>query len=161
MARTKAEKKKIEAISQELLQLTGAFCDQFLDEDYKQLAEKLILKMRRKHQVPFLRGRVNTWAGAIIYALGQINFLFDRSSEPYVARDDIAGFFGVSKSTLGQKAKTIRDMFNMGYWDPEFSTQRMQDSHPFKDMVMVDGFIVPASMLPPEVQEELRRRGII
>ncbi len=60
MARTKAEKEKIEAISQELIKMTGEICDQYLDEDYKQLAEKLILKMKRKWQVPFLRGRVNT-----------------------------------------------------------------------------------------------------
>lgn len=44
MARTKTEKEKSEAISQELLRLTGEFCDQYLDEDYRQLAEKLVLK---------------------------------------------------------------------------------------------------------------------
>jgi len=62
---------------------------------------------------------------------------------------------------VGQKAKTIRDMFNLRYWHPEFSTPRMRDSDPFKGMVMIDGLIVPVSMLSPEVQEELRRRGII
>ncbi len=161
MARTKAEKEKIEAISQELIKMTGEFCDQYLDEDYKQLAEKLILKMKRKWQVPFLRGRVNTWAAAIIYALGQINFLFDHNTEPYVAARDIPQYFGISQSTVGQKAKTIPDMFNLRYRHPEFSTPRMRDSDPFKGMVMIDGLIVPVSMLSPEVQEELRRRGII
>ena len=34
MARTKAEKQKIEAISQELIEMIGEFCDQYLDEDY-------------------------------------------------------------------------------------------------------------------------------
>ena len=161
MARTKAEKEKIEAISQELIKLTGEFCDQYLDEEYKQLAEKLILKMKRKRQAPFLRGRVNTWAAAIIYALGQINFLFDRGSEPYVAAGDIPRYFGVSQSTVGQKAKSIRDMFKLRYWDQEFSIPRMRDSDPFKNMVMIDSLVVPVSMLSPEVQEELRRQGII
>ena len=157
----KADKEKIESISQQLLTLTGEFCDQYLDNDYKQLCEKLILKMGRKRQVPFLLGRINTWAASIIYALGQINFLFDRSFEPYISADDIANHFGVSKSTIGQKAKQIRDMFKMGYWDQEFATQRMQASNPLKGMVMVDGMILPASVLPPELQEELRRKGII
>jgi hypothetical protein len=161
MARTKAEKEKIETISQTLIQMTGEFCDQYLDEDYKQLAEKLVLKMKRKRQVPFLRGRASTWAAAIIYALGQINFLFDRSFEPYVAASEIPEYFGVSQSTVGQKAKTIRDMFDLCYWHPEFSTQHMHDSNPRKRLVMIDGLVVPVSMLPPEVQEELRRRGII
>ena len=161
MARTKTEKQKIEAISQELIEMTGEFCDQHLDEDYKQLAKKLILKMKRKRQVPFLRGRVNTWAAAIIYALGQINFLFDRSFEPYVAAGDIPKYFGVSQGTVGQKAKAIRDMFDLHYWHPEFATQRMHDSDPYKDMVMIDGLVIPVNMLAPEVQEELRRRGIV
>jgi len=161
MARTKAEKQKIEAISQELIEMTGEFCDQYLDQDYKQLAEDLILKMKRKRQVPFLRGRRNTWAAAIIYALGQINFLFDRSFEPYVAAGDIPKYFGVSQSTIGQKAKSIRDMFDLYYWHPEFSTQRMRDDDPHRGRVMIDGFIVPIGMLTPDVQEELRRRGIV
>jgi hypothetical protein len=161
MARTKVEKEKIETISRQLLELTGEFCDQYLDDDYRQLCEKLILKMKRKHQVPFLRGRVNTWAASIIYALGQVNFLFDRSFAPYVSADDIADHFGLSKSTIGQKAKKIRDMFHMGYWDSEFATQPMTESNPLRNMVMIDNVIVPANMLAPEVQEELRRRGII
>ncbi len=161
MARTGAEKEKIEAISQQLLELTGEFCDQHLDDDYKQLCEKVVLKMKRKRQVPFLRGRVNTWAASIIYALGQINFLFDRASEPYISADDIANHFGLSKSTIGQKAKKIRDMFNMGYFDSEFSTRDVDASNPLKNMVMINGLIVPTDMLEPEAQEELRRQGII
>ena len=157
MARTKAEKERIEAISQELMRLTGEFCDKYLDDDYKQLCEKLIQKMKRKHTVPFLRGRANTWAAGIVYALGQINFLFDPGSEPYLERSKIPAHFGVAKNTVNQKAKAIRDMFHMFSWDPEFSTQEMLDSDPHKDMVMINGFIVPISMLSPEEQEELRR----
>ncbi len=161
MARARADKEKIEAISQQLLELTGEFCAQHLNDDYKQLCEKVILKMKRKRQVPFLSGRANTWAASIIYALGQINFLFDRDTKPYVSPDDIANHFGLSKSTIGQKAKKIRDMFKMGYFDSEFSTREVAASNPLKNMVMIDGLIVPADMLEPEVQEELRRRGII
>jgi hypothetical protein len=161
MTRSGVDKEKIEMISQQLLELTGQFCDQYLDDEYKQLCEKVILKMKRKRQVPFLLGRVNVWAASIIYALGQINFLFDRSFKPYVSADDIANYFSVSKSTIGQKAKQIRDMFNISYWDSEFSTRQMSERNPLKNMVMVDGMILPADVLPPEIQEELRRRGII
>jgi hypothetical protein len=161
MANNQTDKEKTESISQQLLELTGQFCDQYLDEEYKQLCAKLILKMKRKHQVPFLSGRVKVWAAAIIYALGQINFLFDRSFEPYVSADEIANHFGVSKSTIGQKAKQIRDMFKMQYWDSEFGTQQMQQSNPLKNMVMVNGLILPVDVLPPELQEEARQRGLI
>ncbi|HCL56447.1 MAG TPA: hypothetical protein DHW82_05495 [Spirochaetia bacterium] len=131
------EKKKI------LLGLAVDFCDQNLDSDYKELVVKLIEKMSRKRTVPFLSGRIEIWAAASIYAIGQINFLFDKSSTPYQSSDDIANFFKTTKSSVSQKAKVIRDMFKMNYYDEEFSTKRMKQSNPFSKLMMVNGLIVP------------------
>lgn len=119
------EKRKI------LVEMTAEFCNAHLDEDYKQLCEKLILKMSRKRNVPFLYGRLDIWAAAIIHALGSINFLFDPSFEPYVSAESISNYFDTSRSTVSQKAKVIRDMFRMGYWDNEFSTTHMIENKPF------------------------------
>lgn len=148
MARSPAEKEKIETISQELIEMTGEFCDEYLNDEYKALARKLVLKMKRKHQVPFLSGWSESWAAGVIYALGQINFLSDQSFEPYVEKSVISDHFDISQSTASQKAKTIRDMFDLGYYDPEFSTARIRESNPLKDMVMIDGLVVPADAVP-------------
>ncbi|MEA1945495.1 MAG: DUF6398 domain-containing protein [Euryarchaeota archaeon] len=143
---------------QKLIEMTAGFCDEYLDEDYKQLCEKLIRKMSRKRNVPFLSGRIEIWAAAIVYAIGSINFLFDQSFEPYAGGDDICNYFGTSKSTTSQKAKVIRDMFKLGYWDKEFSTSHMMQSSPFSDLVMVNGLIVDKQSLPPEIQEIIRQK---
>ena len=119
------EKRKI------LVEMTAEFCNAYLDEDYKQLCEKLILKMSRKRNVPFLYGRSDIWAAAIIHALGSINFLFDQSFEPYVSAENISNYFDTSKSTVSQKAKVISDMFRMRYWDNELSTIHMIENKPF------------------------------
>jgi len=153
------EKKMIEEKTQQLIGMTGSFCQQFLDEDYKQLCEKLIRKMSRKRAVPFLSGRMEIWAAAVIYALGSINFLFDKSFKPYAAADDICNFFGTSKSTTSQKAQVIRNMFKMGYYDGEFSTHHMKENSPFSNFVMINGLIVDKRHLPPEVQGMLKREG--
>ena len=153
------EKKMIEEKTQQLVGMTGSFCQQFLDEDYRQLCEKLIRKMSRKRAVPFLSGRMEIWAAAVVYALGSINFLFDNSFEPYATADDICNFFNTSKSTTAQKSKVIRDMFKMGYYDPEFSTNHMQENSPFSNFVMVNGLIVDKRHLAPEIQEMLKREG--
>jgi len=144
--------------AQKLIEMTTGFCDEYLDEDYKQLCEKLIRKMSRKRNVPFLSGRIEIWAAAIVYAIGSINFLFDQSFEPYAGGDDICNYFGVSKSTISQKAKVLRDMFKLGYWDKEFSTSHMMQSSPFSNLVPVNGFIVNKRSLPPEIQEFIRRK---
>lgn len=151
------EKRIVEEKVEKLIQMTAEFCKKYLDEDYKQLCEKLIGKMCRKRNVPFLSGRMEIWAAAIIYALGSINFLFDSSFKPYATGEDICNFFGTSKSTTSQKAKIIRDMFNMGYYDKEFSTAHMRENNPFSNFVMRNGLIVDKRSLPPEIQEMFRR----
>jgi hypothetical protein len=135
------------ARAEEIIKLTTEFCGRYLDDDYAQLCKKLVLKMGRKRVVPFVAGRTTIWAGAVIYALGQINFLFDRSQKPYVAQADIAEHFGTTTTTLGQKAKAIRDLFKLRYWDPEFSTSASRASNPLAGMVMVNGLVVPLAMI--------------
>ena len=51
-------KDQIKQREKELLQLTGAFCVQKLDQEYFELCEKLIKKMGRKREVPFKRGKL-------------------------------------------------------------------------------------------------------
>lgn len=141
------DKVVIEEKAKKLIEMTSDFSDKYLDEDYKQLCEKLILKMKRKRNVPFASGKLEIWAAAIIYALGRLNFLFDKSFKPYATADDICNYFETSKSTTSQKAKLILDTFKMSYYDEEFSTERMKENNPFSKMAIVNGFIVPIEAL--------------
>lgn len=134
------DKAIIEEKKDKLIEMTSEFCKKFLDEEYKNLCEKLIEKMSRKRNVPFLSGRVEIWAAAIVHAIGSINFLFDKSFKPYVTAEDICAHFGTTKSSTTQKAKIIRDMFKMNYWDQEFSTARTQEGNPLSKLVMVESF---------------------
>lgn len=56
--------------------------------------------------------------------------------------DTICDSFQVSKRTVAQKATLIRDLFNLGYFDPEFSTERMAKNNPLAALTTVDGFLV-------------------
>lgn len=152
------EKSIVEAKAQKLVEMTAGFCKERLDEDYRQLCQKLIEKLSRKRNVPFLSGRIEIWAAAIVYSLGSINFLFDQSFEPYATAEDVCNYFGTSKSTTSQKAKVIRDMFKMGYYDQEFSTAHMKENSPFSNLAMVNGLIVDRRSLPPEIQSFLSRK---
>jgi hypothetical protein len=151
------DKEEIKAKGKELLALLEPFCKEKLDADYYRLCEKLINKMSRKRDVPFVNGKLNIWAAAIIHALGSINFLFDKSFEPYITVGEINDYFETKQTTVASKSKQIRDMFNMGYFDNEFSTQHSTESNPFNNLVMVDGLIVPLSTLPDELQETVKK----
>jgi hypothetical protein len=150
-------KEEIKNKEKKLLELTGSFCAQKLDDDYYQLCEKLILKLGRKRDVPFKSGKIEIWAAAVIHAIGSINFLFDKSFEPYVTAEQISEYFGTKKSSVSNKARQIKDMFKMGYYDSDFSTQHMTGNNPFNDMVMVNGLIVPLSSIPEDLQEMVKK----
>lgn len=150
-------KEDIKNKEKKLLELTGSFCAQELDDEYHRLCEKLILKLGRKRDVPFKSGKLEIWAAAVIHAIGSINFLFDKSFEPHVTAEQISEFFGTKKSTVSNKASQIRDMLKMGYYDSDFSTQRITGNNPFNDMVIVNDLIVPLSSIPLDLQELVKK----
>jgi len=155
-------KAKLKERESKLLELTGTFCQQKLNDEYFQLSEKLIKKLGRKRNVPFESGKIEIWAAAIIHALGLINFLFDKSGDPFVAVNEINNFFGTKQSTVTGKSKQIRDLLKLSYFDKDFSTGKMIINNPLNDMVMVDGFIVPLDSLPEDMQrmvEQARTEG--
>jgi peptide deformylase len=77
-----SDKTRINEKAHQLISLTTEFCEQHLDDEYEQLCEKLIRKMSRKRNVPYLSGGIEVWAAGVIYALAQINkkdMPFDKS----------------------------------------------------------------------------------
>jgi hypothetical protein len=47
-------------------------------------------------------------------------------------------------------------MFNLWYYNPEFSTQKMAESNPFNKLVMVDGITITLDSLPNDLQQMVR-----
>jgi len=150
-------KEEIKQREQNLTALTGKICDEKLNGEYFQLCKKLIKKMARKRSVPFVRGKLETWAAAVVYAIGSINFLFDKSFKPYMSAGQISEYFGTKNSTVSAKARKILDMFKIHRLNPEFSTSRMNEMNPYNNIVMVDGLIVPLESIPKDLQELVKR----
>src|ERR1035437_9566554 len=96
-----------------IIALTDQVCPELLDEENAGLARKVVAMLGRRRPSPVQSGRAPTWAGAVVYALGQVNFLFDSATRPYATADDLSAAFGVAKSTLSAKAKQVRDLTKM------------------------------------------------
>jgi hypothetical protein len=143
----KKDKSAIETRKTQILNLIKEFCTQKLDNEYFELSQRLINKLGRKRDVPFMSGKIEIWAAAVIHALGTVNFLFDKSFQPYATVDKINVFFGTNKSSTGQKSKLIRDLLNLGYFDAEFSTEHIQQNNPFEGLIMVNGLLISKNSL--------------
>src|SRR5258706_16435001 len=103
-----------------IVALTDAFCATHLDEEYAQLSRQATAALCRKRPSPLATGNVQTWACGIIYALGFVNFLFDKSQAPSMSAGDLCEAFGVSKSTGAAKSKAVRNALGMSQMDPEW-----------------------------------------
>ena len=142
-------------------ELTDTFCRQHLNDEYAALCRTAAAALARKRPSPLLRGRLEIWACAIVYALGTINFLFDRSQKPYMSAEDICAVFGVSKSSGANKAKVVRNTLDMSQFDATwFLPSRLAES-PIAWLIEVNGLIVDARYIPRKLQEIAYRKGLI
>jgi len=141
--------------------LTDPFCTAHLDEEYAHLARQATAALCRQRPSPLATGRVQTWACGIVYALGFVNFLFDKSQTPSMSAADLCAAFGVSKSTGAAKSKVVRDALAMGQMDPRWYRPSKMEDNFLVWMIMVDGFIVDARHLPRHIQEAAYAKGLI
>jgi hypothetical protein len=153
--------KKMQSTYNSIVALTDEFSKAHLTEEYAQLARQLTAALCRKRPSPLSRGRPNSWACGIIYALGFVNFLFDKSQEPHLSAAELCEGFGVSKSTGSNKSAEIRRIMDMMQFDPNWCLPSLMDENPMAWMIMVNGFIMDARSAPLAVQQVAYEKGLI
>ena len=156
---------KVPAIMQDyyniITQVTDKFCLENLDEDYQTLVRYAVAALCRKRPSPLMSGRANTWACAVLYALGTINFLFDKSNSPYIVASDLAKRFSISKSTAANKAKQVRELLKMHRFDHHWCLPSKLQGNSMAWMITFNGFMMDARELPVEIQEIAYEKGLI
>lgn len=151
----------LQPVCDEITHLTDAFCRDHLDAEYLHLARALAAALARKRPSPLARGKPLLWACGIVYALGSINFLFDKTQTPHLRADELCRLFGVSASSAGTKAKQIRDTLKMSLADPRWFRPSQMDNNPLAWLIQVNGYLIDARMAPREVQEIAYQKGLI
>jgi len=145
----------------EIIILTNDFCSKKLTEEYAQLSRLATAALCRNRLSPLQNGLASTWTCSIIYALGFVNFLFDKNTLPYVSTAELAKAFSMSQSTAGNKFKQVRDILKMHPFHHRWLLpSRMADS-PSLWMISFNGFIVDARTIPREIQEIAFKKRII
>lgn len=86
---------------------TDAACLEHLDEEYADLCRCLVGKLARKRPSPLARGDVGIWAAGVVYAIGQLNFLFDKSQMVHLTADQLSDVLNVKKTTMANKARHV------------------------------------------------------
>jgi hypothetical protein len=153
--------KGLRPVADEIVGITDSVCLSVLDEEYADLARRAVAKLARKRPSPLQAGRRATWAAGVVYALGNVNFLSDPTSEPCVTADQLSAAFGVAKSTMSSKARQVRDLLRISHFSPEFQRADIVAQNPLAWIIEVNGLAVDARHVPPDIQAEAFQRGLI
>ncbi len=134
--------KGVEYVYDGLTEMTDRFCAAHLNEEYAELSRRAIAALCRKRPTPLTSGAPQTWACAVIYALGQVNFLTDRASKPYMAMADVCAEFGVASSTAAAKAKLVRKALGATQFDPTWMLPSRAANNPLGWMLGMQGIVI-------------------
>ncbi len=145
----------------EITSLTDTLCRKQLNEEYAQRCREMTAVLARKRPSPLVSGQAKSWACAIAYTVGSVNFLFDKSQTPHLQADELCSWFGLSKSTGGNKSSQIKQMLKISLMDPQWTLPSQMERNPIAWLVTIDGFTMDARWLPRPLQEEAYRRGLI
>ena len=152
---------EVKAIVGELIEMTDAFCKEFLNEEYAELCRKLAETLARKRPSPLRQGKLETWACGIVRTIGRINFLDDRSQTPHMKLPFIDKAFGVAESTGQGKSTLIRKMLRIRQFDLKWTLPSRMDDNPMAWMLEVNGFLMDVRHAPREVQVLAYEKGMI
>jgi hypothetical protein len=141
--------------------LTDAFCDRYLNEEYRRMIHQVVGTLARKRPSPLLKGKENVWAAAAVHAVGRVNFLDDASQSPHCKPKAIYAYFDIAESTGQNKSKEIRDLLKMESMAPKWTLPSRIADNPMVWMLQIDGFIVDIRGMPVEVQQLAFERGLI
>ena len=141
--------------------LTDPFCRDRLNDEYRDLARAMTAALCRRRPSPLASGQPRTWACGVVYVLGQLNFLSDKATQPYMSTADLCAGFGVGQSTVSVKARVISDALHTSRMDPTWMLTSLVDRNPLIWLAEVNGLLVDLRHMPREVQAIAFEKGLI
>ena len=152
---------QLQPVYEEISGIIVEYCKKYLNDDYRVLCLRLLEKLCRKRPSPLLRGRRNTWAAGIVYAIAANNLIFDKSMPIHRTADELSRPFGLAPATASAKAAEIRRLVRLSPVDAQWLLPELIEDSPALWTLSWNGFIVDARELPPEIQREAARMGLI
>ena len=147
---------------EEIVALTDRVSAELLTAEYAELARDLAATLARKRPSPLEKGTVAVWACSIVYALGRVNFLFDRDQDLYLCADALCQPFNVASRTAAAKSNTILDLLKVTPMDPRWTLPSRLGDNPMAWMVqLANGLIIDVRQAPRALQVEAFQRGMI
>ncbi|MFA6810333.1 MAG: DUF6398 domain-containing protein [Desulfoplanes sp.] len=104
----------------EICNKTDAFCQAHVDARIARYARRAAFQLCREDDMGAQRGKRESWASGIIYALAQANDLFVPDAHPAIQPVTIHTFFKISSSTTSKKSALLRKRLKISPDNPDW-----------------------------------------
>ena len=151
----------MKALYDEITGISDTFCKEHLNAEYAELARKMTAVLTRIQSSPLVKGHANGWAAGILYTLGQVNFLFDKSQSLHIRADELCKRIGVSQQTASGRAQKIREMLDIFQMHPDWTLPSQVDDNPLIWILSVNGMMVDIRDMPRDAQVVAFEKGLI
>ena len=133
-----------------------------LADEYAALGQ-LLAALCCQEGSPVVEGRAKpeSWAAGILWTIGSVNFLNDRSFEPTMTGKELAAACGVSEATMQARCRDIRDGLDIQQLDPRWTLPSRIGDNPMTWMFETNGIILDFRDAPRDVQAEAYEAGLI
>ena len=106
--------------------------------------------VQKNRRINIFHGKKEHWAGAIIYAIARLNFLFDKENKHHVTPAMLCDYFGLTKEQAVRKAGQIIKKCGVTLADKKYTEKEI--SALFKFYKTKAGFVVPKSSLENRIR---------
>ena len=103
-----------------IVAVTDAVCLEHLDVEYADLCRRVVGRLGRKRPSPLTRGDLGIWAAGVVYAVGQLNFVFDPQQTPHATADQLSGWLGREEDHDGEQGQVDPRHAGLSHFDSEF-----------------------------------------
>lgn len=152
---------RLRARFEQIVQRTDAIAGEHLNSEYADYARRMAAALARKRPSPLESGQPRTWAAAIVYAVGWVNFLSDPAQDPHLSTADLAEKSGVGESTIAAQFRKIRNALGLRRFAPEWTLPGKLADNPLVWLLTVNGLPMDVRHAPREVQEAAFDAGLI
>lgn len=138
-------------VIEEVKDLMTSFARDTLSKEEEGICLHIWEELARKRTLDITRTQPNIWAAAVIWSFCRANF----KHEEGVTLDLLCSFLNTKKSTIGNKASGISRMLKIDFFNPEFTTDGIQEQNPLNRLTLTnDGLVVPRETVS-SFEEEL------
>ncbi len=161
MAKSEQVPTALQPTYERIVRVTDEVAQKHLTAEYAHLFRYATAALCRKRPSPVTTGPANSWTCGIAYAIGAVNFLFDKSQTPHLRAVELCHAFGMSPSTGSAKAKVVKAALELFHLHPDWCLPSKLNSNPLVWMLSVNGLMVDIRSMPREVQEIAYHKGLI